>query len=304
MKVSLDLDKLLETDKITQAEYDKLKQLAAESSSTLAFNILIGFGVIAVGAAALSIVPSAITAIVLGCLIFGIGLTLSLKGSEQWSVLATICMLIGALMAGAGLITIEKGSLLSFIVVTLIFAVASIFAHSALLAVLATLSLSACIGARTGYFHASYFLIIREPVITIVLFTGLAIALYQLSKQLSADLSRLAIAAARTCLLMINFGFWVGSLWGDKPFAQVVIADWIFALLWALALLLTGVWAWQQNRPWVLNTVAIFGGIHFYTQWFEYLGATPGTVLLAGLTALGFALGLHQINRRLKQANA
>jgi len=42
-----------------------------------------------------------------------------------------------------------------------------------------------------------------------------------------------------------------------------------------------------QGR-WVLNTVATFGGIHFYIQWVEYLGASSGSVLIAGLLALGF----------------
>ena len=37
--------------------------------------------------------------------------------------------------------------------------------------------------------------------------------------------------------------------------------------------------------------------IHFYTQWFEHLGATPGTVLVAGLLAMGIALGLRYFNK-------
>ena len=39
--------------------------------------------------------------------------------------------------------------------------------------------------------------------------------------------------------------------------------------------------------------------IHFYTQWFERLGADPLTVLLAGILALGFAIGLWYFNRAL-----
>jgi iron complex transport system permease protein len=54
-----------------------------------------------------------------------------------------------------------------------------------------------------------------------------------------------------------------------------------------LALLATAFWSWKRNNRWVLNTVATFAGIHFYTQWFETLGATPGTVILAGMLALG-----------------
>ena len=182
------------------------------------------------------------------------------------------------------------------------FAAASVFARSNLLAILATLMLSASIGARTGYFHASYFLFIQEPTITVILFSALAIGLYQLSKRLSTEYERIAIASARTGVFLVNFGFWVGSLWGEySDTGDIIIPDVAFAVLWALALLATAIWSWKRNRRWVLNTVATFGGIHFYTQWFEYLGASPGTVLFAGLLALGFAVGLRIINTKMKE---
>jgi hypothetical protein len=41
MKVTLDIDQLLSEEKITQAEYEKLRALAAVSTGSLAFNILI-----------------------------------------------------------------------------------------------------------------------------------------------------------------------------------------------------------------------------------------------------------------------
>ncbi len=48
-----------------------------------------------------------------------------------------------------------------------------------------------------------------------------------------------------------------------------------------------------------MNTVAVFAGIHFYTQWFERLGASAETVLIAGLLALALAVGLRMLNARL-----
>ena len=47
MKITLDLNRLLSEGKITQGEYDKFSELAIRSTGYLAFNILIGFGVIA-----------------------------------------------------------------------------------------------------------------------------------------------------------------------------------------------------------------------------------------------------------------
>lgn len=60
-------------------------------------------------------------------------------------------------------------------------------------------------------------------------------------------------------------------------------------------------WAWSQNRRWVVNVVAVFGAIHFYTQWFERLGASAGSVLMAGMLALAFAIGLRTLNTKLTQ---
>ena len=94
---------------------------------------------------------------------------------------------------------------------------------------------------------------------------------------------------------------WVGSLFGDevgwlhRPGVAIPAAA--FALTWAGGLLGTALWAGWRNRRWVLNLVAVFGGIHFYTQWFERLGATPATVLLAGLAALVLAVFLWRVNR-------
>lgn len=302
MKVTIDLDQLLSEGKITQIEYNKLSELAAKSTGSLAFNILIGFGVIAVSGAAIALLPASTTAIVIGLFILIAGLVLLRSGLEQWRVLSNICILVGALMTGGGFVTEFKGSLLSILSVTAIFSLAAILARSSLLAVLAILMLSASVGARTGYFHASYFLVIKEPTITIILFSLLAIGLYQLSKKISSEYERIAIASARAGLFLVNFGFWVGSLWGDRSDTRdVLISDAAFSFLWALALLATAIWSWKRNRRWVLNTVAIFGGIHFYTQWFEHLGASPGTVLVAGLLALAFAVGLRSINSKMKE---
>lgn len=302
MKITLDLDQLLSEGKITQVEYEKLCGLAARSTGSLAFNILIGFGVIAVSGAALALVPAPTTAIAIGLCVLVAGLLLLRSGLEQWKVLANICILVGALMTGGGIVTEAKGSLVSILSVTIILAVAGIFARSTLLAVLATLVLSASIGARTGYFHASYFLVIREPTTTVFLFSVLAVGLYQLSKKLSADYERIAIASARASVFLVNFGFWVGSLWGERSDTrEVIISDTAFTVLWALALLITAIWSWKRNRRWVLNTVATFGGIHLYTQWFEHLGASPGAVLIAGLLAIGFAVGLRSLNTKMKE---
>jgi iron complex transport system permease protein len=182
---------------------------------------------------------------------------------------------------------------------------------------LAVLAASACLGARTGYSHAMYSMAIFEPTLTVVLFSALALIAYQASQRLPAEYERLAITAARTSLLLVNFGFWIGSLWGDPlmllrsmnttdaPLAfmtKTVIPASVFGIVWAVVLLGAGIWAVQVNRRWLVNLVAVFAGIHFYTQWFERLGATPLSVLLGGLVMLAGAFALWMLNRRIPDA--
>jgi hypothetical protein len=80
--------------------------------------------------------------------------------------------------------------------------------------------------------------------------------------------------------------------------SDVVIPAYAFSIAWALALIGAGFWAVQANRRWLVNVAAAFGAIHFYTQWFERLGATPLSVLLGGLVMLAIAVALWAFNRR------
>jgi hypothetical protein len=307
MKITLDIAKLVEDGRITPEEAERLKGLAAESTGSLAMNMLIGFGVVAVALGVMGLVPQPAVAVVLGGILGGVGLGFVLRGERTWAILAQICLLAGALMLAGGVMFMTKGSVMALLAVTAIFVGCGVVARSGLLIALAVLALSATIGARTGYMHATYFLAIRQPAMTVLLFSGLAIGAYQASKLVRADLSRLAIVAARTSLLLVNFGFWIGSLWGDRltwfidrtttsRYAPVIPA-WTFSLLWIAAIIGAGVWAARANRPWVLNLAAVFGAIHFYTQWFERLGATPFTVLVAGVLTLGLAVGIWKYNQ-------
>jgi iron complex transport system permease protein len=317
MKITLDLSKLLEEGKLSPAEAERLRALAAHDTGSFAINILVGFGVVAVSAGAGALVPKPVTALILGLVVFAIGLAFKLRGKEQWSLLAQICLVVGALMFSGGVLTIGKGALAAMLIVTAALAGASIVARSSLLVAAAVLALGACLGARAGYWHATYMLAIYEPLVTIVLFSLLALGAYNLSKALAADYERLALIAARTSVFMVNFGFWIGSLWGDHLLlihsllrgdpsiltnysaSSQMIPPLAFVIGWLVVLLGAGIWAVRENRRWVVNVAAVFGAIHFYTQWFERLGLEPMSVFVGGLLMLAFALGLWMFNKRL-----
>jgi len=285
MKIVLDIDKLLAEGRITAEEYAKLRSFAAEDTGSLAFNILIGFGVIATAGGALALVPAAATALVLGLLLSGAGLFLSTTHVKEWGLLGSILLLVGSLMTAGGILALTEGSVVGFLIVTALCLAGGIVAKSGLLVCLAALALSATIGAATAYHHAMYALVIRQPTLTVVLFGLLAWGSYVLSLHLEPDFQRLTILFARTSLFLVNLGFWVGSLWGDSLWQQQnvwdyrsgeLIPDWVFVIGWAVGLVTTGVWAAKRDKRWVVNLLAVFGTIHFYTQFFERLGASPG----------------------------
>ncbi len=319
MKVTLDLSKLLHDGAITQAEHDRLAGLGRHDTGFLLVNVLIGFGVLAVAGGCLALFPNPLTGLVLGMALLAVGALLLLARRDQWTVLANICILIGALLLAAGIILLSQGMvilddgpgapLLGFkaacLIVAAVFAAAAALAGSSLLAVLAVLMLFVILGSSSSYSHAFYEIEVRQPLLTVLAFSVLAGAAHAGSRMVRGRWERLLTAVARTAVLLVNMGFWVGSLWGDD-------LDWLarspgisataFAIAWAVALLAVAVWAGLANRRWVLNLVAVFAGIHFYTQWFEHLGASPGSVLGAGLLMLVFAVGLWRLNRRERPA--
>jgi iron complex transport system permease protein len=305
MKVTLDLDKLRREKRITQEEYTKLLGFAAAETGSLALNIVLGFGVIATAGGALALLQSAGASIVLGAVLGFAGISISERHPRTWGVLGATLLLVGALLTGGGIIYSTHGGPGGFLVVTALAAVAGVAARSGLLVSVATLCLSAAVGATTSYGHASYTLVIEQPGLTVLLFTLVSWGLYRISLQLEPELQRLAVIASRTSLFLVNFGFWVGSLWGDSLGGRRrwevgsgdTIPDWAFALAWAVALIATGTWAARENRRWVVNLVAVFGAIHFYTQYFERLGASPGSIIAAGLAAIAIAMTLVRYNR-------
>src|SRR6185437_4651678 len=187
MKITLDISRLVEEGKVTPEEAQRLIALASRETGSLAINILIGFGVVAIAAGAVALVPTPLTAVTLGLALTAAGFAVLVSRVKQWDVLGQICLVIGALMFCGGVIAFGEGSLAAMLIVTAVLALIAAAARSSLLTVLAVLAASACLGAKAGYAHAMYSLAIFEPTLTIVLFSALAFAAYQVSKRLPAD---------------------------------------------------------------------------------------------------------------------
>ncbi|HZY67317.1 MAG TPA: hypothetical protein VFE52_01950 [Devosia sp.] len=305
MKVTLDLTDLVARGELTKDEADRLARLGARDTGSLGSNILLGFGTIAVALGGGFLFPTAQSVIVIGAILFVIGLGLILNRQVRWALFAQMCVTVGALGIVGGVMFLSEGNFYVNVALAAGLAVAAFVAASGLLGSFAVLQFSMALGSGTAYWSASYFVWVERPAMTIAILAVLAIALTMAAKGMTSALQRVALIMARTAVLIINVAFLVGSLFGDQlmPWDGGLEAN-VFSVVWALLLLGVGIWGVLSNRRWVVNAAAIFGAVHFYTQWFEYLGASPLSVLGGGILLIGFGFALRWFNLMVNKAPA
>ncbi len=315
MKLLVDVSRAVADGILTPEQGEKLTRAAAADTMAFAINSVLTIGVLAVAGGVLALEPPMSVVIALGVLLAAAGQTLRFKSPVNWSFLGTACVLVGAFTLSGGVLVKWQGHVLAFLAVSIILLALGILARSGLLIAMTVFAVAGLLGSSTGYWHAAYALWVEEPSFTIVVFSAFALAGLWLSERVPRDYRGLATVFARLSVVWVNFGFWIGSLWGDYPLSSWLapeaweqrqpwrehwlhIPDGVFVALWAVALLGVGVWGARANRRFVVNTVATFGAIHFYTQWFERLEANPFTIILAGLIAVAAAVALWRYNQR------
>ena len=301
MKIVLNIKELLEEGQIDQVEYDKLLLLSKRQTTSLTFNLLVGLGIVAASIGAIALMPTPYSCFAFGLLVCAVGIFIKIKASDQWAVLSIICLMSGLLMSSAAIVWLEEHmfhviTYRSISIVIFILGFSSYFLKSNLLAAICVLNLSTLLGSGVGYEFASYFIWIEYPLLTIVTFSILAICFYSFSKKVGADNEKLLITGSRVSIFLVNLGFWIGSLGGDIWLES----PHTFSIAWALAIFGIGFWAWKENRVWLINVLGVFGSIHFYTQWFQTLGAEPLSLFLGGVIAIGIAILFKRLNKSYK----
>lgn len=289
MKITLDLDALVAAGTLSAAEADRLGGFAAHDTSELGSNVLFAVGAAAVATGVGVLVPTLETTVALGAVLFAAGFWLRITPVARWTVFAQIVMVIGALALLGGVWGLFGEQLWVKLALTVATAVAAVLARSGLLAALAVMAFAATITLDVEFWTPTHYL-----AVAIVALSGLVLGLYLLSLRLAPAYERLAIIAMRTAILLVNAAFFVGSLFGDELLGWSGAS---FSIAWAFALLSFGGWAAFANRRWVVNTVAVFGALHFFTQWFMALGAQPFSILGGGLLLIGFGLLLAWFNK-------
>lgn len=315
--IRLDLDLLVRNGRLSAEEAARLTPLALpERRGRLAVNLLLIFGSLAAALAAIALVPNALTGLCLAMLALAGAELLRRRPAEDGAgVLAAGFALMGILgLAGwAAWELRDAPSSQPALLVTFILTAGAIRYASAFLAALAVLALGAVFGSGTSYWHASYALFVEAPAITLAVFGSLAAGLWQLRKHVGPLHQGAVTTAARTSLILVHLAFWIGSLWGDQigggwsgtaengEAGGLIISRWIFAAGWAATALMLAVAA--RRGGFVSVSAIVFLGIHFYTQYFERLGAQPASLLVAGLILLGLAVSLNWIYRKAEAAN-
>ena len=315
--VRIDLDQLqkdgvVEPDLARQIETHALP----DTRSGLFVNLALILGALAVAGGTIALVPDATTGLVLAIAAIAAAETVRrLAPGTSLKVLSAGLALMGVLGL-AGWIGWQyedaADTTMPALLITLLLGGGALWFRSAFLMVLSVLALGAVFGTGTGYWHACYGLFVEEPLITIGVFGALAAGLYTLRERIDDTWKKLAGIAARTAFFLVNFAFWVGSLWGDDlgeryrysegqtweewRAATVHIPETVFSIGWPV--LLVAIMMRTRNGSFLSVTATVFLAIHAYTQYFEFFGARPWTLLVGGLVLVGLAVGAAKLLRQ------
>ncbi|MFC1659294.1 hypothetical protein ACFL0U_01880 [Pseudomonadota bacterium] len=314
MKITIDIDTLLEEKKITKEEYNKLKTLSKENSLNLGINIITTFAIITLIAGFVMLrIPKSLQLIFM-CFLVALPL-FSKEIQSKGRFLNSLLLVIGALGISVNL-ALMINNVAVFFAISLILGILSYFSKSGLLAAFSALSISPLLNMASGYRHATYSLSVREPTLTIIVFSLLSLLFYLTlickKENIKSEDQRIMVIFARTCALLVNFGFWVGSLWGDgirtwnRDLRRSIftgIEPIYFTVSWAVVLILIMIIGFKKDERFLVNTSATFLGIHFYTQYFEIIDFNAVSVLIAGFLGIIASYGLHKYNNKFALKN-
>ena len=150
IKIVLDITRLVEEGKLTAQEAERLQALAKHDTGSLAINVLMSFGAVAVAAGIIALQPTFTTGAALGVALVAIGLVTSFFAAKQWSLLGTATTIIGALLLAGGVIGFVKANFAGLAFSALLFLAVAVAIRSNFLMALVPLALAAALGSNTA----------------------------------------------------------------------------------------------------------------------------------------------------------
>lgn len=253
--------------------------------------------------------------------VVGIGFVLGVVGvllrngtAARWDAVGSTLLVAGTFACAGGLVRIADSGAVGFLLAAGFLLAGAVLSDSRMMAGMSVVCIAGSFGAITSYEHQGWTLTFGQPALTVVLFGILAAVAYRVAAD-DDQSKHLAVAFARASVLMVNFGFWDGSLWGDhfrtamyrahlythSESAPVLPAG-FFSLAWAACIGWVAIWGAKQRNRRVFNSAAVFGAIHFYTQCFKRFGCSDGVLWADGVvTGLILAL-IYACNRHWARA--
>jgi hypothetical protein len=317
-RITLDLDALVADGRLSKAEAERLAGMAMPGRGiSTVIQVLYILGALGLAGGVMALKPDPVTGMALAALAIGFAVFAQATRREDMGLLGTamgICGTVGL----CGSIGLQFGETLPAItingIITAITLAVAILLRSRFLAALVPLGIASLLGSSSEYWHASYAIIVEESTLTVVAFAILSGLLFLAATRLRDVWSQMATVAGRVSWLLMNFGFWVGSLWGDfigDGFARegsesgsileavragmIFVPGWVFIFGWAAVSILTIVFM-HRNR-FAVNASITFLAINLYTQFFEWFGESAFVMLTGGVTLLAFAFGLFHFDR-------
>ncbi|NJR13830.1 MAG: hypothetical protein HC779_06175 [Phyllobacteriaceae bacterium] len=320
-RITLDLTALVAAGKMDAAEAARLAALAEPGRGvTTVVQVLYILGALGLAAGVVALKPDPSTGLVLALAALCFAAWVQAGNRQNLSVLGT-GMAIAGTFGLCGWLAAEFGESLSGIVLngvmTLITLAGALWFRSLFMIAFVPLGLAAMLGSGTGYWHASYFLFVSEPVITTIVFGALSLAAFAFAAKGHDVRQQQALIAGRVAWLMMNFALWVGSLWGDNvgqnlraqwagrepdwdsaadaALSLFHVPDWALVIVWA-AISIATILLLRGNR-FAVNAAITFLAINAYTQFFERFGDSAMALLTGGITLLAFAFGLFHFDK-------
>jgi hypothetical protein len=218
MKIVVDVDDPGRRGMPTPELAATLRGSARLDVGSTAINLVLGFGAVAVAAGLLAPVHSMHLAAALGLALLAGGYAVTAASPRRWGLglLGAVWMVVGALALAGSVAAVLDRPLLCSLVAAAIFILVALLVRSHPLIALAPLVLAA-IGGSAGYGHAFYQIAVSEPTLTIALYSLLAFAAWRVALAAPPRFSDLALTFTRVSVVLVNIGFWLGSLWGDSP---------------------------------------------------------------------------------------